>query len=110
MGRRVPGIVLGVEGPAALPDGEGQVQELAHGVTDGAGLVLGMLGHDAGVQRAHGRVVAAGAESLSGKFSHGFLEFARVVKGIFPLGCIWTEASQHMLDRTYLEDRLARTR
>ena len=47
VGRRLPGIVLRVERLVALPDGEDQVQQLAHGVADGDGLVLGMLGDDA---------------------------------------------------------------
>jgi hypothetical protein len=48
--------VLGVEGPATRPDGEGQVQQLAHGVADGDGFLVGMLGHHPGVQRPHGGV------------------------------------------------------
>src|SRR5207244_13443124 len=36
--------------------------EFAHGVADGDGLVPGMLGDDAKVQRAHGRVAAHRAE------------------------------------------------
>jgi transposase len=45
-------------------------------------------------------------ESLSGKFSHGFLDFAWVIKFICFLGCIWTQAPQHMMDRTCLDDRV----
>jgi len=29
-------------------------------------------------------------QSLSGKFSQGFLDFAWIVKRIIPLGCIWS--------------------
>src|SRR5262249_45198682 len=59
---RLPGVVVGVKRPTALPDGKDQMHELAHGVADGDGLLLRMLGDQARVQRLDRRVTAAGAE------------------------------------------------
>ena len=53
---------MGVKRPTALPDGKDQMHELAHGVADGDGLLLRMLGDQARVQRLDRRVTAAGAE------------------------------------------------
>ena len=63
MGRRVPGVKLLIERFASLPDGEGQVQQLAHGVADGDGLLVGMLLGDAGIESADGGIATNGAES-----------------------------------------------
>jgi hypothetical protein len=54
--------MLRLEGTAALPDGEGQVQQLAHGMADGDGFALRVLGRDAGIQGPHRRVAAQGAQ------------------------------------------------
>ena len=62
MGRRVPWVKTPIERFLGLPDGEGQVQELAHGVADGDGFLVGMFGDDTCVEGAHGGVVAHGAE------------------------------------------------
>jgi len=62
-GRRFfPGVVLRVERFVALPQRQGEVQELPHGVPDGDGLVVGVLGDHATVEGAHGRVKAHGRQ------------------------------------------------
>jgi hypothetical protein len=53
--------VPGIEGLAALPDGKGAVQQLAQGVADGDGLLVGMPGNRAGIQGADGGVATDGA-------------------------------------------------
>ena len=55
----LPGVVLGVEGTIGLPDGEDQVEQLAHAVADGdvAALAFGL---EAAVEGADGRVMADG--------------------------------------------------
>ena len=45
-----------------LPDREHQVQELAHGVADGDGFVVGMLGDDARIEGADGGIETDGAQ------------------------------------------------
>lgn len=47
---------------AGLPDGKYQVQQLAHGVPDGDRLLVGMLGDQALIERAHRRVAADGGQ------------------------------------------------
>src|SRR5712664_1651632 len=55
--------MLRIEGGAALPDREHQVQQLAHGMADRDGLLVGMLGNDALVQGPHRRVEANGRQA-----------------------------------------------
>jgi len=71
--RVVPGIVVGVEGRATLPDGEDQVPKFAQGVTDGKGRMVGMLGADTLVQRLHGGIVLGGGQG-------GVVQIARLVE------------------------------